>query len=746
MNWAVSTRRVGRRVVALLVAATAGGRIGAQARSPEQTWPVNGRVTAPDGHVVPGATVDGVGASLPVRTDAAGRFRLRVTAGTTVTLRVRALGFVPLQRTLAAERDTVPTLELMLTPTASMLSAVVTTGTMKERYVSDSPVKVDVVTPAFLRRNVSNNVMDNVSFLPGLTQQVDCGVCFTNNIRINGMDGPYTAVLIDGAPMISALATVYGLNSIDPSLIEQIEIIKGPNSTLYGSEAMGGVINVVTKDARLAPRLSLNTFATSDGETNLAAATAQNVGRASTLLSVNAAWNGRFVDRNGDTFSDLPLVKRLSVMNKWSLGTPAARPLDVMVRYYGEDRFGGVRGWTPADRGSSVTYGESIRTHRVEAITSYRGGSAALPLRVDGAFNWHDQNSFYGDRPYRARQTIGYVQGVLSPQRGAHAMLFGATLRQQWYRDSTSAQRTNDARLIPGVFVQDEWTAGRAFTLVGGLRVDHHQLHGVIPSPRLAVKWTPDPHTTIRVGAATGFRVVSLFSEDHAALTGARRVTIAERLDPERSATITAGINRVVDVRGVEDALTLDVDAFLTRFGNRIVGDFDTDPDQIIYRNLQGYAMTRGVSIAAGYATLRSPLTGSIGLTAQDVFIREQGVRRSLPFAPSLQGVFTVGYRVSSLGLSVDWTGRLQGPARLPAFEGLPSRSSWFTEQHLQLAQRVGQGTEVYLGVKNLFDYVQRDPIIDPRNPFGADFDTSRVFGPLQGRRVMVGLRSTLGR
>jgi outer membrane receptor for ferrienterochelin and colicins len=335
---------------------------------------------------------------------------------------------------------------------------------------------------------------------------------------------------------------------------------------------------------------------------------------------------------------------------------------------------------------------------------------------------------------------------VFSPQRGAHAMVFGATLRQQWYRDTTSAQQTRESRFIPGVFAQDEWALGGPFTLLGGLRVDHHRLHGVIASPRLAVKWTPDPHTTVRLGVATGFRVVSLFSEDHAALTGARNVRIAERLNPERSATLTAGLSRVVDVRGIEDAMTLDLDAFVTRFSNRIVGDFDADPDQIIYRNLRGYAMTRGVSAAAGYSTLRSPFAGSVGLTVQDVFLSERGARRAVPFAPKVQAVFTLGYRVASIGLSIDWTGRVQGDAALPRFAGLPSRSPWFTEQHLQFAERIRRGSDVYVAVKNLFDYVQRDPIIDPQHPFGADFDTARVFGPLQGRRVMVGVRSILGR
>ncbi len=707
---------------------------------------LTGRVES-EGRPVTGATV-GIPGDIQrtARTDTSGRYRLALPSGGTVRLLVRAIGHTPVSRIVSLADSGTATLDFVLLPSASMLNTVVTTATMQERYLSDSPVKVELVTPAFLQRNVSNNVMDNVSFLPGLTQQVDCGVCFTNNIRINGMEGPYTAVLIDGTPMMSALATVYGLNSIDPSLIEQIEIIRGPNSTLYGSEAMGGVINIVTKDARLAPRLSVNAFGTSDGETTIALAAAPSIGGMRSLLSISGSRNAHFVDRNRDGFSDLPLVSRLSVMNKWVTGTPANRPFELMARVYGEDRFGGTEAWTRSDRGSSTVYGESIRTYRAELLGTYRPGAPGTPLRLDLSGNWHHQNSFYGASPYLATQQVAFAQGVWSPQLARHALTLGATARYQHYRDSTSAQRTTDARFIPGVFAQDEVSLGERVTMLAGIRVDHHAAHGVIPSPRLAVKWSPDEHTTLRINGATGFRVVSLFTEDHAALTGARDVRIAEALQPERSATVTVSLNRVMDVGGVEDAMTLDLDLFNTRFSNRIVGDFDSDPNLIIYRNLRGSAVTRGASVALGYATLRQPFSGNLGLTMQDVFVEDAGVRRALPFAARAQGVFSLGYRIDRLALTVDWTGRVQGPAALPKFDGLSSRSPWFTEQHVQFTRRKPGAPELYLAVKNVFNFVQRDAIVDPFNPFGDRFDTARVYGPLQGRRLLVGVRQVVGR
>ena len=704
---------------------------------------LSGRVSAA-GRPLAGATVVVEGGRLRAQTDSAGRFRIQVGARQSVSLLTRAIGHTPDRRVVALPAS--DTLLITLTPSASILNTVVTTATMQERYLSDSPVKVELVTPAFLQRNVSANLMDNISFLPGLVQQVDCGVCFTNNIRINGMEGPYTAVLIDGTPMMSALASVYGLNSIDPSLIEQVEIIRGPNSTLYGAEAMGGVINIVTKDVRLAPRFSVNAFGSSHGETNIAIAATPSIRGVRSLLSISGSHNAQFVDRNGDGFSDLPLVSRLSVMNKWAIGTPARRPFELMARVYGEDRFGGTSAWTKADRGSGSVYGESIRTLRGELLGTIRRGFVGSPLRVDLSANWHHQDSFYGDTPYRATQGVAFAQGVWSPQLGAHNLMVGGTLRLQRYRDSTRAQQTSETRFIPGVLMQDEVAVGSRITLLGGIRVDHHATHGVIASPRLAVKYTPDPHTTVRLNAATGFRVVSLFTEDHAALTGAREVRIMEALQPERSATTTVSLNRVFDISGVEDAMSLDVDLYHTSFRNRIVGDFDSDPNLIIYRNLRGGARTRGVTVAIGYGTLRKPFNGSLALTVQDVSRVDDGVRRPLPFAASQQAVFSLGYRVDRIATTFDWSGRLQGPTTLPQFDGMPGRSPWFTEQHLQLTWRPRNRPDVYVAVKNLFDFVQRDAIIDPFNPFGDRFDTARVYGPLQGRRFVVGVRQIVGR
>ena len=673
--------------------------------------------------------------------DSAGVFRLAPLAPGRRTLLVRAIGHRPLRRDVVLAPGERLVLDLELEPVSAAMGPMVTTATLKETYVAESPVKVDVVTARALERNASHNLMENLSFVNGLTQQVDCGVCFTNSIRINGMDGPYTAMLIDGAPVMSALATVYGLNGIHPSLIQQVEVTKGPASTLFGSEAMGGVINVVTKDPRYAPRASLDAYATSDGEASLDFALAPDAGGARTLLSGSLAWNDRVVDEDGDGFGDLPTARRAALFGKWAGGTAARRTLDLSLRYWYEDRGNGVAGWTRAHRGSGVVYGESILSHHASLVGAYRFPGARRPLRLDVALDWHDQDSWYGAQPFVATQGVAFGQLLWNLPAGRHDVLLGATVRGHIYDDSAAAHETRERRIVPGVFVQDELALARRWTLLAGLRVDHHEAHGAIGSPRLALRWEADEHTTLRLNGATGFRVVNLFTEDHAALTGAREVVVEEALDPERSLSLTASLQRLFHVGGTPDALVVDVDLFHTRFTNRIVADYDRDPNLVVYANLDGHALTRGLSAAVQYDDIQRPLSGSLGVTLQDARVVEAGVSRRLPFAATTQVVLALAWESAPRGLTLDWSARALGPMALPRAEGLPSRSPWFSEHHVQLTKELGDGLRVYAGVKNLFDWTQRDAIVDPGDPFGDRFDTTRIYGPLQGRRMVLGAR-----
>ena len=699
---------------------------------------VYGRVHSA-GEPIPHARVVLKGAGIAAATDSTGAYRIASLAPGLHVFTVLAIGFGRVEKTVSIAAGAATRLDFELAPSAATLNPVTVTATMRHTTVSESPVKVEVVPSAVLRRSATNNLMEVIGTLNGLSAHVDCGVCYTNNIRINGMEGPYTAVLIDGMPIMSSLSSVYGLNGINPSIIEQIEIVKGPNSTLYGSEAMAGVINVITKDPRFTPRLTADVSRTSHGQTNVDFALSPAVGAVRGLVSGNVYYMADFVDENGDGFSDVTLDRRLSLFAKADVN----RALTLTGKFYNEDRFGGVERWTKADRGSGDVYGESIYTNRVELLGSWILPRPSSDMRIDFSYNHHDQDSFYGTTSYAARQNIAFANLIWNRSLGIrHDALVGATARYQTYADNTPAARIPERRFIPGLFAQDEWRASDALALLGGARIDHHEEHGLIFSPRAAIKWEPFRDNTIRLNAGTGFRVVNLFTEDHAALTGARDVVIAETLRPERSASLTLNVNQIL-VFG-PNPMMIDVDLFHTRFSNKIVPDYDVDPGLIVYENIGGYAISRGASVSLNQNVLFDRFLYTAGVTFQDVYSVDRGMRSRELFAPTYTGTLSGSYTVPGRGVVLDYTGTLTGPMRLPTYDApfeRPIESPVYSVHNVQVRVPVRRAFEFYAALNNAFDYTQPTPLVDPEHPFGDDFDTAYVYGPIQGRRLVLGAR-----
>lgn len=714
-----------------------------------QSETIKGKITD-DKSAVPFANIgikdSGIGAS----SDTSGFFTLKNVPVGEQELVVSVLGYEKYRQKVKVENGKTVSLNIVLKASSLALDQVVVTGTMKETFITASPVKVEVITQKFLQTNPTNNIIEAVQTVNGVQEQINCGVCGTNDIHINGMEGPYTLVLIDGMPIMSALATVYGFNGIPTSLVDRVEIIKGPSSTLYGSEAVGGVINIITTKPEKMPIIGFNTYYTSHREWNTDFAVTPRIGKKiTTTLSGNYYRNQYRMDFNEDNFTDIPLNNRFTLFNKWSIARKEHRIANIALRYYNEDRFGGVMQWQPENRGSDSVYGESIYTNRVEVIGSYQLPVSDHHLRIDYSYNFHDQDSYYGNTSYKARQQVFFSNLLWNRKFGKHDVLTGITLRYQTYRDNSLAA-TDEQRFIPGVFVQDEYAIGKSSILLGGIRMDHHENHGLIFSPRLSFKQKIGTYTSVRLNSGTGFRLVHLFTEDHAVLTGARQVVIQNNLDPERSYNVNLNLNHIYTLG--ESTGTLDVDAFYTYFTNKIIPDYETDPDLIIYDNLAGYGVTRGFAASINH-NFRFPLRVTIGGTFQDVyqvFENTEGklVKEKQLFTPAFSGTFVLGYKLNKLKLSVDYTGRVMGPQKLPHYDAPFTRaetSPWFTIQNIQVTKEI-KSFSLYAGVKNIFNWTQSSPLIDPGNPFGKDFDTAYAWGPLQTRRFFVGLRWNLNR
>lgn len=714
--------------------------------------------------------------SLSALTDDSGAYELLLNPGS-YTVKVSYVGMIPMRKTVQLEDG--QTVELSFTLSENtQLSEVVITGTMKSSYVANSPVKIDVIgarqMEAFIP-SASASVVEGVTLINGVEEVVACGVCFTNTISINGLPGQYTALLIDGMPMFGNLASVYGLNGIPNMMIDRFEVIKGPSSTLYGSEAMAGVINIITKDPSTQPILEVDLMTTSHKEVFANVAAAPKFGKSSGYIGLNYAYINDFDDRNEDGFGDVANLDRISLFTKWNIYRESGLPFSIAGKYYYEDRRNGILEYLEDRnyedlRGSDEIYGESIYTNRIELFGTY---GIIENLRFDFSFSNHNQDSYYGSDHYVADQQVAFGNFVYNREFGRHDLTGGVTLRYQGYDDNTVATETStdstivnnpDNQFIPGIFVQDEWIINNRWTLMPGMRFDYYREHGIIPAPRISAKFNASDWTTFRVNFGTGFKIVNLFTEDHAFITGQREVIIAGDLLPERSLNLTASVSHVFNLGNA--AGTLDIDAYYTNFTNKIIPDYDI-PGQIVYANSDGSARTVGASATLNL-NFRFPLGLQFGFNGQSatrVEVEGDGseVRTDIEYAPKFTGLVTANYRFRKLDMILAYTARVTGPITLPEVfdydeEGnlmpdpRPVVSETFSLHSLQLTKKFNKNWEVYGGITNLFDYFQpyspltgfNDPNSNPG--FSDNFDTAYAYGVTHGREVYLGVKMKLGR
>jgi len=742
-----------------------------------QTATILGRVIS-EGKPVEYANIILVQTSVGSITDTLGRYKMNNLSAGTYKVRVTCVGFDKIEKTVSVKENDIINLNFNLANVQNTLNDVVVTGTLKEVRRSESPVAVEVYTPTYFKKNPTPNIYEALQNVNGVRPQLNCNVCNTGDIHINGLEGPYTMVLIDGMPIVSSLSTVYGLSGIPNSLIERIEVVKGPASSLYGSEAVGGLINIITKKPQNAPMLSADVFGTTWGEVNADLGFKFNAGKkASVLTGINYFNFQNKVDNNNDNFTDMTLQNRISIFQKWNFQRKENRLFSIAGRYMYEDRWGGDLRWNKSFRGGDNVYGESIYTKRWELIGNYQLPTTEK-LMLSFSYNNHDQDSRYGNTSYIAQQKIGFTQLTWDKKIGRNDLLAGVAVRYTFYDDNTPATANADTikpsnqaqkTWLPGVFIQDEVTLSQKHKLLLGFRYDYNSIHGNIYTPRIAYKWSINDKNIFRLNAGTGYRVVNLFTEDHAALTGARNVEIKNELKPEQSYNVNLNyIKKLYLNNGT--FIGLDASAFYTYFNNRIVGDFDTDPNKIIYDNLQGYAVSKGLTLNVDVA-FNNGLKIIGGGTLMENTITDNGITEQQILTEKFTGTWAISYKIKSANLSIDYTGNIYSPMRLPLLGDTDPRkaySPWWSIQNIQFTYSGLKNIEIYGGVKNILNWTPNkgnpfliartnDPfdkqvqfgsngqvIATANNPYALTFDPSYVYGPNQGARAFLGFRISI--
>jgi outer membrane receptor for ferrienterochelin and colicin len=305
---------------------------------------------------------------------------------------------------------------------------------------------------------------------------------------------------------------------------------------------------------------------------------------------------------------------------------------------------------------------------------------------------------------------------------------------------------TNRYESIPGAFAEFSFAGIDKFVATAGLRIDNHNRYGTFYTPRFHIKYDLFENTVIRASAGKGYRSSYIYAENSAILASSRAIIIEEDLKQEEAWNY--GLNAMSEFDFLGIFFTLNIDYFHTRFINQVVMDMDRDVRAIYFSNLNGESFSNSFQIDLIIEPF-SGFTASTAFRINDVKSTYDGVLRDKPLQSLTKSFLNLAYTLPDESWSFDFTFDYNGKGRLPSTNNNPEEFRLGEEfpgylmLHAQITKRFGK-LEVYLGGENLGDYIQPNPIIAYKDPFGPFFDTSMVWGPIMGRKMYMGARYSL--
>lgn len=741
-------RKIGVAAVCLALAATASAQI-------------KGKVTDAAGEPIVAANVFWINTTQGTTTDADGAFAIdRLTGANRLVV-----SFIGYENDTIDVRSAAEELHIVLQAGVMMDEVQVVErqlGVVKSR---SSVLNQDMISSAELARAACCNLGESFTTNPSVDVSYSDAATGAKQIKLLGLSGTYVQLLTENIPNYRGAAAPFSLGYIPGPWMQSIQVSKGSSSVKNGYEAITGQINVEFKKPQGPESLNVNLFAGSMGkyEANFDGNIHLNP-RLSTALLAHYENSTRTHDDNGDGFLDQPQVKQYHLQNRWAwMGDHYV--FQAAVKALKEDRTSGQATHGHATTASNVApmpaaslYRIGIDTERYEAFTKNayifdKEKGTNLALMLSGSY--HRQEAAYGRKRYDVDQQNLYASLMFETNPSEqHALSAGLSLNydryDQDYRltnaDETPLTRERETETVPGAYVQYTYTPNEKLTLMGGLRVDHSSRYGTFFTPRAHFKYTPSEWFNFRASVGKGYRTNHVLAENNYLLASSRRVLI----DPlEQEEAWNYGLSASFYLPLFGKTLSLNAEYYYTDFRRQMVIDLDTDPHAVHFTNLRGDSYSHTLQVEATYPFFKGfTLTGAYRLTDVKTTYGNRLLER--PLTGKYKGLLTASYQTPLAIWQFDVTLQLNGGGRLPAsYLAADGRPAWDNryrgyEQLSAQVTRWFRHWSVYVGGENLTGFRQPHPIVGADNPWGDQFDSTLVWGPMHGAMYYVGVRFNL--
>ena len=736
-----------------------------------------------EGHVFDKTTKEAIayasvaleGTKIGTTTDEEGNFIFRRIAPGRYTIVVSCIGYKKEHHTVEVRKESVAHAHLELVPEATRLDEIVVSANRNETNRKEAPVVVNVLSEKQFEQNNAQDLVQSLGFQSGVRVEYNCQNCGFPQVRINGLEGPYTQLLIDSKPIMSALSGVYGLEQIPVNMVERIEVVKGGGSALFGANAIAGTVNIITKEP-LSPSLSVGTDVQAIGGTTYS----QNFNANGAILSKDRHFGASFYqtfrkrnpyDRDNDGFSEIGMLTNNSFGTKLFYNINSKNKIKIEYHTTNEKR----RGGNNFDMQPHYADICEATEHLINALSlnyDFVSSDGKHRLNVYSSAQSIDRNSYYGSHQdpngYGITNDLTFLAGAMANHHldkflfSKASITYGAEYSTNRLDDQLKAYniRTQQNVSTIGMYVQSEWTS-RYLNLLIGARMDKHNLlSSPVLVPRLSLLYKYNDSWQVRASYSSGYRAPQAYDEDFdiTQVGGmSLRTKLADNLNAEYSNSFSLSSDHYAFL-GENWQANLLIEGFYTIlndvFATRII-EQDTI-NNIIYQeryNASG-ADVAGVSLSAKLA-YKDLVTFSLGYTLQtskykqtEYWSDDESVEGTdyLLRSPEDYGFFSMdisAIRNTNITLGGTYTGKMKvahyaGYIEQDRLETTPR----FFDLNAAISYDIKAGKGLILqlkcGVNNILDSFQND--FDQ----GADRDAGYIYGPTQPRTFYIGAKLKL--
>lgn len=706
---------------------------------------------------VSGANVYWLETTIGTATDSNGNFEIPIHHGSNQLV----ISFVGYEPDTLLVNDPTQRLEVILVQDRQLAEVTIASRQSGTHLSRSNPITTVLITSAELCKAACCSLAESFETNASVDVSYTDAATGAKQIQLLGLSGTYVQMMTENMANSRGLASSYGLDFVPGPWMESIQVSKGASSVTNGYESLTGQINLQYKKPSTSERLFLNGFASSSGRFESNANGAIDINdKWKTAFLAHASTDSKKNDHNHDGFLDEPLTVRYTFLNRYEYRPNSQIITQFGVRVLDEERTGGQKAFNRNIRPlNQDAYGITIDSKNLEGFfkTGYifpKDENKSIAIVTN--FTHHEQKSVYGHRFYDAKQNYFLANLILLSHFGdaeRHKYTAGLTYLYDNLDETIIGDRifgANGSRkeIVPGAYFQYTFDIPEKFTLITGLRADHHNIFGTFLTPRVHLKYNLSDHTILRASAGKGYRTPNVMAEYNPILASSRTIEIADNIKQEEGWNYGMNLTQYIHLGHRE--LTLNFEYYHTRFKNQLILDLDTDTRRALFYNLNGQSYSNVFQVEASMEIFKG-MDVVAAWRLNDVKTTTNGELQRKALQSRYKGMLNLSYATPLRKWQFDFTTQLNGPGRIPSTEVNPEpyqQPTSFKSYQVHNGQitKFFRTWNVYAGVENIGNFTQKNPIIEAANPFGDYFDSSLVWGPLMGRKVYFGFRFSIDR